>query len=54
MRKGTYKYEKIDQKKRKPSNSKYWEMDTKYSEIPQKFFFRDFLEFLKKTEIPQK
>ena len=30
------KYEKTDLKnKRKPFNYKYWEMDTKYSEITQ-------------------
>ena len=31
------KYEEIDQKKRKPFNSKYSETNTKYSEIPQQF-----------------
>ena len=36
--------------KRKPFNSKYWETDTKHSEIPLNNSepFRDFLEFLKK------
>ena len=37
MRKQTYKYEEIDKKKRKPFNSKYWETDSKYLEIPQQF-----------------
>ena len=30
-------YKEIDQKKRKPVNYKYWETDTKYSEIAQQF-----------------
>jgi len=29
---------KLIKKKRKPFNSKYWETDTKYSEIPQQFW----------------
>jgi len=42
-------------KKRKPFNSKYWETDTKYSEIPQQFWtFEGFPRISKKTEIPQK
>ena len=28
---------KLIKKKRKPFNYKYWETDTKYSEIPQQF-----------------
>jgi len=28
---------KLIKKKRKPFNSKYWETDTKYSEIPKQF-----------------
>ena len=39
--------------KRKPFDSKYWETDTNYS-LNNSELFRDFLEFLKKTEMPQK
>ena len=51
------KYEKTDLKnKRKPFIYKYWEMDTKYSEIPQQFWiFEGFPRISKqKTEIPLK
>ena len=42
--------------KRKPFNYKYWETDTKYSEIPQQFWtFEGFPRICKKkTEITQK
>ena len=46
----------MDQNMRKPFNSKYWETDTKYLEIPQQFQpFEGFPRISKtKSEMPQK
>jgi len=46
---------KLIKKKRKPFNSKYWETDTNiWKSLNNSELLRDFLEFLKKTEMPQK